>query len=435
MKRNLLAALAAGFSLLLAAPTTAGATSVAASVTEAATTTGTSIRPPSTWTAQVSPGQVLPAEVPAGNCAALQARLHELARRGQTRAACYEPDNSPQTAAAAVAALRRASGAARPGATVPFPPQCANFPRRAWHALDRFRVCAITDGSITIIAVPSGKILGTLTFGVYLFAYTDRVAKGWIYQANIIANTFSGIGLPAVVSGSASCSGACTKDHVSFPPQPVGIHKVDGGDAGWLTTITTVGSQGVSSANWSFTFIGAGWSATTDPVTAPRNRCDRALPGDTTLGCVFPDVVMGLLYSRSALPDLVSHITRAQNSGLPGKFPSGTPLTRLTDPTQRDRNQRKACPKGFPRPTGKTCDEYPFASTNQGAASGGGNARTFPGCSIKLPNPPPPSTGARGYSVCMINGPQNSLGGVDLKAFYNGVRIISNDKFLIGSTA
>ncbi|MET9658468.1 NucA/NucB deoxyribonuclease domain-containing protein [Streptomyces sp. NPDC006510] len=42
--------------------------------------------------------------------------------------------------------------------------------------------------------------------------------------------------------------------------------------------------------------------------------------------------------------------------------------------TDRDRLAQpltsKACPSSLPRPTGKSCDEYPFASTKEGGATG-----------------------------------------------------------------
>ena len=69
------------------------------------------------------------------------------------------------------------------------------------------------------------------------------------------------------------------------------------------------------------------------------------------------------------------------------------------------------------------------------AFTGGGNPRTFSGCSITLPNPPPPSTGSSGYSVCMVNAGENIAAGTALGQFYNQWRILNNDKFLIGSVA
>ncbi|MET9852134.1 hypothetical protein ABZY57_04145 [Streptomyces sp. NPDC006450] len=132
-----------------------------------------------------------------------------------------------------------------------------------------------------------------------------------------------------------------------------------------------------------------------------------------------------MVYSKAAAPELASHITRAQNSGLPG---ATVPLTHTTSGTVYDKNRSMACPTKETRPAGKSCDEYPLASTHQGLAIGGGERRTFPGCSI----PGVPSgTGAKGVSACMISvEDQRYQGGVTSK-FYQRQRVLNADPFLV----
>ncbi|MFD9984015.1 NucA/NucB deoxyribonuclease domain-containing protein [Streptomyces massasporeus] len=71
-------------------------------------------------------------------------------------------------------------------------------------------------------------------------------------------------------------------------------------------------------------------------------------------------------------------------------------------------NRNAACPSSLERLPGQQCDEYPFASTWQGAKSGGGD-----------------------FSRRMINGQQNEEGGKALGRFYLYNRIIEKDKFLV----
>ncbi|WP_221354336.1 NucA/NucB deoxyribonuclease domain-containing protein [Streptomyces beigongshangae] len=52
---------------------------------------------------------------------------------------------------------------------------------------------------------------------------------------------------------------------------------------------------------------------------------------------------------------------------LPGKHGTKRYLTRLTDKAKIRQNRNTACPSSLERPAGKQCDEYPFASTWQGA--------------------------------------------------------------------
>jgi hypothetical protein len=104
-------------------------------------------------------------------------------------------------------------------------------------------------------------------------------------------------------------------------------------------------------------------------------------------------------------------------------------------------NRNVACPTGpsYPRPAGFTCDEYPFASTYQGAAAQpygrqfiiiALNAGTPFSCQVPwLSRRLAGDSG--GYSACMIPAAENSLGGSDLQAFYIDNRVIELDTFSV----
>lgn len=73
--------------------------------------------------------------------------------------------------------------------------------------------------------------------------------------------------------------------------------------------------------------------------------------------------------------ELAKHIEYAQTTkNLPGKHGTTRYLTRLTDKDKKKQNPSKACPATLERPEGKSCDEYPFATTWQGASTGGGDS-------------------------------------------------------------
>lgn len=122
-------------------------------------------------------------------------------------------------------------------------------------------------------------------------------------------------------------------------------------------------------------------------------------------------------------PELAMHIRDAQASGLPST------LTRLIDPDLQQANRNRACGKSVTRPDGLSCDEYPFASTYQGAAMTPGGPRTFPYCAIILFEPQ--STGPEGYSICMIVDRQNSGGGAVLGGMYRSNRVLDGDPFRV----
>ncbi|MFF4277089.1 NucA/NucB deoxyribonuclease domain-containing protein [Streptomyces sp. NPDC001536] len=107
--------------------------------------------------------------------------------------------------------------------------------------------------------------------------------------------------------------------------------------------------------------------------------------------------------------ELAKHIEYAQTTkNLPGKHGTKRYLTRLTNKDKIKGDRNTACPSSLKRPAGKQCDEYPFASTWQGAKTGGGD-----------------------FSRRMINATQNEDGGRALSRFYLYNRIIERDRFVV----
>ena len=152
-------------------------------------------------------------------------------------------------------------------------------------------------------------------------------------------------------------------------------------------------------------------------------RCDSATYLASGSGCVFNRVVeLFTLSVNSNAQQEALHIYQAQNhpestvptatnKSIPGGLSSGRPLSRAYyDGALRDANNAaavKTCQSYFPAyntDPSLQCDEYPFASTYQGAANG-------------------PS----GYSARPIPGPDNASGGGQLAGFYTYDRIIDRD--------
>ncbi|GAB6898385.1 NucA/NucB deoxyribonuclease domain-containing protein [Kineosporia succinea] len=110
-------------------------------------------------------------------------------------------------------------------------------------------------------------------------------------------------------------------------------------------------------------------------VQSAPYRCDRQLTSNTAGGCVFHQV-RPVLTSMQALPEISKNIARIQAAGKKHygsrKLSKGRhPLTRLTNEEARRANRELACPasRRDAAPAGMQCDEYPFASTRQGAAN------------------------------------------------------------------
>jgi hypothetical protein len=157
-------------------------------------------------------------------------------------------------------------------------------------------------------------------------------------------------------------------------------------------------------------------------------RCDNATAGRSSVGCVVPWYASALTYSKASTPNLVRHVQLAQGSGLPGAT-FDAPLRRTTSPNVIFQNRQRACGDA-PSIEGKSCDEYPIATSKDGL-SAGGTRRTFDGCD--LPDVPS-GTGPRGASVCMIPAAENSSQGGTNTQFFRAERMLSNDPFRVVTT-
>ena len=142
---------------------------------------------------------------------------------------------------------------------------------------------------------------------------------------------------------------------------------------------------------------------------AETTRCDST--SGMGNGCVFPKVkpVYNVSTTSTRSAQVAWHILWAQHNlkhhwGWQGH---GQPLTRTMNQWLIEHNRDTACPESRPRPQGKSCDEYPFASTYQGAYL----------------NPD--------YSWHMLNAVQNRLEGRDRQTWYGSVRLWAGDQFWV----
>jgi Deoxyribonuclease NucA/NucB len=125
-------------------------------------------------------------------------------------------------------------------------------------------------------------------------------------------------------------------------------------------------------------------------------RCDSIFPGYRyPAGCANPSFTPTYVISSSTYPD-IAKFDKAQLA----KHPSWATLTRVS-PEQAGKNRGVAC-KGFVAPPGKSCDEFPYATTSQGGA---GAAR------IAVPEE------------------ENSSQGGNLVGFYNANRLFYGEDF------
>ena len=324
-------------------------------------------------------------------------------------------------------------GNVQPFATVNLPAWCLEVGVANQYYANRTNICGIFSGTLTVQQVNNGvpgPIVGTMEFLMYNYIYMDTSLNRWANQMRVSPTIVTGQAAGTQISGTAACiGGACVPTSQTFPTQIPGVMGNADGESYWEWT-GAKGTSAFGSSSWTITFRSPG-SRTPASLTqtAAQVRCDNALPGRAVIGCVVPGIAPVIRYEGTSFIEFGAHIAGAQASGLKGGS-RANPLHRLVNATQQAANRNTACPSSLPRPTGKSCDEYPFASTYEGAALSGGLARTQSWCQVSLVNPP--STGSAGYSVCMIDVAENRAAGSLLNSvLFVPSRVIDGDAFYV----
>ncbi len=303
----------------------------------------------------------------------------------------------------------------------------------------RIGACIVEDGILLIFLVPSGQIIGTISYTVSGLTTLNHNSLGWTQSFHYQAHTVSGPAIPAVqgtqIYGEPQCLISCT----------VSSSGLIGGSAlpGRVHSATSNYSSPLSGYIWSaqagfkYWFANQAWVnpvSNTSVTTPGAHRCDDALPGRPS-GCVYPSIRPVLDVPSSRYPTYARHIGYAIGYGVTSV------LTRTQNPTIIENNRNAACPNlpDYPRPDGFSCDEYPFASTYNGASAQPYGRTIF----IYTPVPfylfwcgmmwvPARQTGETGgYSICMIPLAENLLGGSDLSVFYYNSRVLDGDQFKV----
>lgn len=333
--------------------------------------------------------------------------------------------------------LKPATGkqqALTPMTVQPLPSWCAQAGTlpEGYYSATRYEACGNWAYQLTVVRKVKGSqtVTGVMEFTLSGFHYGAQNQPTVAHQITIIPSSMTGDAVGATASATAQCWQNCAAGSQGFGTQTLTTGNGSSGEFFYNTTAITPGAVGPTGSSWNITFkVPSASNSWTLGSSSLNVRCDTALPNNASTGCVNPDIAPYIQYQ--GFDSFGTHVKAAQDSGLPGAL-SGAPLHRLVNQTLRDLNRNTACPQNssYPRPTGYSCDEYPFASTSEGAYTGGGTARTFPWCQITLSAPD--STGPVGYSVCMINLDENNYAGSVLNnVLYAPMRVIDADPFYV----
>jgi hypothetical protein len=231
-----------------------------------------------------------------------------------------------------------------------------------------------------------GRVLiGTLKTVLVQSILLNPRGRAWTEHDTVIAAVPSGTTAPVEVLLTASCDSPChAVAHFS------GVVRV-----GLTGTVDYTDDIAKNHDHQTPTFYVLDYDAPpyipegVVPWTSPISyRCDNSLAVKNSTGCAFPQFTPTLVLSRRQYGASAAMIQWAQQNmsahwGLRG---SGKELTRQADDKVAEENRKKICDSTFTPIAGigapndsDSCDEFPFAKTNQSGAAQLGN-RTGAAC-------------------------------------------------------
>lgn len=298
--------------------------------------------------------------------------------------------------------------------------------------LSRNEICM--SDAFQIIRGKGTAITGLGQFRIFYTFWADSTTKDMQVRFTLKTERWEGNfgtgGAPFYLTTTPNCTNCTTTANYPISNVKLEANSVIYGARYFKGNIPSRAAVNVT-AGYSYQVMGAGLVAEQGEFKAQRARCDDGVYGSTLLnavGCVIPTAItQHVVTNTPARSEYVNHLRQAASSGLPG-FTPATALTRTKDPAILNANTRTAC-KNVPwtRPSSDyQCDEYPFRSVREGAASAP-TPRTFPGCNMGDPQ----TVGPKGFSRCYIIGTHNGSGGGLLSSFYAANRIADGDRFWV----
>ncbi len=276
------------------------------------------------------------------------------------------------------------------------------------NAFDRFQLCY--DESLRVNVVLNHKQVGHAVFTVTHSLQLSPRSRNFSEHIGISDVKLSGNAGGIQVALAVGCDSPCVATKNNFPVGKTlssGLH----GDIAYHDAVGA-GHVHTDSSKYQWLFIKPGFSAgNIMNRTLLDYRCDDAFKG-VSPGCVFPEFIP-VMTSMRKLPAIRANIRRIQNKGPGhyGRIGSKHPLHHITDVKEQRRKRNQACNKRVtgPTPKGKSCDEYPFASTEEGGTA--------------LPKDD------HGFAFVPVK-EQDSQRGL-ITAFYNADRVLNGDAFWV----
>lgn len=319
------------------------------------------------------------ADVAVNTCGTIRSDRKALAARGKTRALCFSQR-----------IVRKARPTGPVSATSLFCP------------INRFEICTNSAGTISVINLSNGQVVGQLGFTLQqdIVMNPNSLTFGENYNMNFTNGSGNILGM--MVGLAVTCGQFCAATTNFTNPGPAYPGGSFGGAISYVDSPVVVDN---TRSTYTLTASGPGAPGVGVSQSQPY-RCDTI--ASFTSGCVNPGY-WPILVTMVNLPTIAQNIRNVQSAGPHhyGRMSGGFPLQR--NDSLQDANNAAACPPPGAQPPNTSCDEYPFASTSQGASQ---------------------SQKPDWNSVWAPVSEQNSQGGY-ISSFYQGNRVLSGDSFWV----
>jgi hypothetical protein len=311
----------------------------------------------------------------------------------------------------------------------------------------RFFTCLRGIETYTLTNVVDG--VPTTPVGGISFLVTQQVdlaanSTSWSEEDTLTIENGSRWGIMegplSILSWTAECSSACTAtDPEPFPP---GSLLTEGESLTGGRTFEDPQQKG-SSDTTTISYELSMEALAVPTVNGPSNvgysfpdvRCDNSVGSNA--GCVFPSFTPTFNVNAATFPLAAEGVRWAQNNLAthPGTEGAGEPLHRQATVSKQRANRRKVCNTGWvtdPAVTDDSCDEYPFAATQEGGSMVGTS------CAEIVPNDDGTVTVAQaaGASTCSrahVPLSQNTDVGGDLGRFVQDQRVLDGDPYWVST--
>ena len=272
------------------------------------------------------------------------------------------------------------------------------------------RTSSCSIGTINGGVLRQGAVVGTISMEVSQKLTLKVKSRSFSESIIGVVKSVTGAAVGAKVSLSVSCGNPC-KAKASFHGR-LTLGKEIKGSVSYTDHVKS-GAIHSTASTYTMTVSSPGTTPGKSPWRTKAYRCDdklRPKGKGQGPGCVFPSA-KPTLTTMTQLTNIAINIRNIQGaSGAYGKPGGGHPLHREFSEAKKNANRRAVCPRRPPAgQAGKSCDEYPFASSKEG------------GTKLRPPN--------RGIAWVPVS-EQQSQGGL-LRGFYWANRMLDKDAFWV----